>query len=169
MKTELTRLFQAAQARWQQLGRRDQLALLAAASICGLALVWWVLLLPATQTLRHSAAQYQRLDAQLQQMQRLQAQAQALKNRPPVRPDDAMNALESSVRQRFGNRAQLIASGGKVTLTLKAVQADTLAQWMTQARVNSHARILEARLTRNPPALAQLTWDGTIVLDLPGQ
>jgi general secretion pathway protein M len=169
MKSEILRIGHLLRSRWQLLGDREQLALLTAATLLVMALLWWVLLAPALHTLRTADSDAQRLDAQLIQMQQLQAQVRELKDRPPLRPEMAMEALQSSVRQRFGSQAQLQSSGHQITLTLKAAQAEALALWLTQARVNAHAHIVEAHLHRNPLALAQASWDGTLVLDLPAR
>lgn len=167
MNPDYTRLFKSAQDRWHQLERREQLALSLAAAVCALAVLWWGLLSPALHTLRFSATEHQRLDAQLRHMQQLQAQAHALRAQPPVKSEDARSALESSVQQRFGKRAQLSVVQGQLSLTLKSVDADALAQWLTQVRVNAHARIVEAHLTRSADSAAQASWNGTLQLALP--
>jgi general secretion pathway protein M len=168
MKSRLMRLWQPMQSRWQQMGRREQLALKTAATLAGLALVWWVLLAPALHTLRSSEIESLQLDTQLIRMQELQAQVRELKDRPPMSAEAARRALESSVSQRFGQRAQLSPNGNQFTLTLKSVSAEALAQWLTQARINAHSHIVEARLIRTPTGLSQDSWDGTLLVDLPG-
>jgi general secretion pathway protein M len=50
-----------------------------------------------------------------------------------------------------------------VTVTLAGTQADALAQWLTQARLNARALPREAQLSRNPAGL----WEGTLQLTLP--
>jgi general secretion pathway protein M len=55
--------------------------------------------------------------------------------------------------------------GDRVTVALKAMSADNLAQWLAQVRLNARALPGEARLTRN----AAGTWDGTLVLTLPAR
>ena len=63
--------------------------------------------------------------------------------------------------------ANIEAKGEKSgTFTLRTAAApDTLAQWLTQARVNARALPAEARLTRN----AAGQWDGTLVMSLPAR
>jgi general secretion pathway protein M len=120
--------------------------------------------------MRQSETQHRILDQQLQRMQALAAEAQALKTRPPVPHGEALRALESSVRQSLGPGAQLNIAGERATVTLKNVPAATLAQWLAQARVNARVLPGEARLVRGTtPAGGGATWDGTLVLNLPAR
>ena len=160
------------QARWRTLAAREKTLILSAAGVVGLALVWWVLVAPPLATLRQADALQRGLDVQAQ---------------PKLGRDDALRALEASVRQRLGAGAQLNVLGDRVTVTLKNTPADALAQWLVQARVNARAVPSEARLVRSAsPALlpaapaapgpslalvsgsrAPVSWDGTLVLSLP--
>jgi len=151
------------QARWQGLAPREKLLSAGAAALVLLALVWWVAIGPALAVLRTSDAQHRTLDAQLQRMRGLQAQAQALQSQPRQSHDESMRLLEVAVRERLGTTARMAVAGDRVTLTLAATPADALAQWLTQARVNARALPTEARLNRNPAG----AWDGTMVLSLP--
>jgi general secretion pathway protein M len=120
-------------------------------------------------------------------MTSLQTQAKALQSQPRASRDDAMRALETSVRQSFGPNAQMqpAAAGEGVTIAMRATPADTLAQWLAQARSNARAVPREAHLTRTaqgapaaaPPAAAAaggaepsvVRWDGTLVMGLPAR
>jgi general secretion pathway protein M len=158
---------QTLQIRWNALNARDKLGLYLIAAVLGLALLWGVLLAPAVRTLRFADAEHRRLDAQLQQMRRLQAQAQALQAQPRIRRDEAVRALEQSVKQWLGANAQLSVNGERATLTVKGVSPESLVQWFAQARINAHAALKEARLMRNSPPNAPAAWDGTLLLALP--
>ncbi|KQP48596.1 type II secretion system protein GspM [Pseudorhodoferax sp. Leaf274] len=161
---------QQLRTRWALLAPRERGALALAGTIALLALAWWVLLGPALATLRQADAQHRDLDAQLQAMRGLQSDAMALQNQPRLPYDDALRALETSVRQRLGSTAQLSVAGERATLTLKGAEADALARWLTQARVNARALPAEARLTRAAgPATAPARWDGALVLTLPAR
>lgn len=160
------RQLQALRLRWNTLSAREKLGVSLAAFALGLAVLWWVLLAPALKTLRSADTEHRRLDTQLQHMQRLQAQAQVLKTQPRTNRDDAVRALEQSVKQQLGGGAQLNLGGNQATLTLKGVAASALAQWLVQARVNAHATLTEARLQRSALA-TPAAWDGTLVLGLP--
>jgi general secretion pathway protein M len=150
-------------ARWEGLAPREKALVAGAAALVALALLWWVLVGPALAMLRSADVQHRTLDAQLQRMRGMQAQAQALQSQPKQNYDESMRLLETSVRQRLGTTARMVIAGDRVTLTLAATPADALAQWLTQARVNARALPSEARLTRN----AAGAWDGTLVLTLP--
>ncbi|KWT97353.1 MULTISPECIES: type II secretion system protein GspM [unclassified Variovorax] len=174
------------QAWWPELEPREQRLIGAAAALVLLALLWWVALAPALRTLSAAPAEHARLDAQLQQMTTLQTQAKALQAQPRASRDDAVRALESSVRQSLGPNAQLqpAASGDGITVAVRTVPADTLAQWLAQARSNARAVPREAHLARGAqsgPAAAgaapaagarnnerpAVRWDGTLVMGLP--
>jgi len=153
-------------ARWPAMGSRERALVLTAGGVVGLALVWWVGVAPALIVMRQTEGQQRRLDTQLEHMQRLAAEAQAMQSRPAIKYDDALRALESSIKQGLGSGAQLNVAGERATLTLKNVPAGALAQWLTLARVNARALPVEARLVRGAsPGVA--TWDGALVLNLP--
>jgi general secretion pathway protein M len=151
--------------RWEALAARERALVAGAAGLVGLAVLWWAAVAPAWNTLRTADAQHQTLDAQLQKMRELQAQAQALQSQPQVRHDDALRALEASVRP-LGATAQLGVVGDRATVTLRGASAESLAQWLVQARVNARAVPVEARITRRV-SIGPATWDGTVVLNLP--
>ena len=166
---------------WQALAPREQTLVLAAGGLIALALLWWLAVAPALATLRTAPARHAQLDAQLQHMHRLRAEAQQLQAAPATGRGDAAGALRTALAQRLGNTAQLNMVGDRATITLKGAPADALGQWLAQARSNARAAPVEARLTRStsaptagaPPALLgnappeMPRWDGTLVLALP--
>lgn len=193
---------EALQARWQawwpELAPREQRMVIVAGALVVLALVWWVALAPALRTLATAPAAHAELDAQLQQMAALQIQAKALQAQPRANREDALRALETSVRQGLGPNAQIQVAGAGagegVLVTLRATPADGLAQWLAQARGNARAVPREAHLIRtqgsapvpNRPAGAfpsgpgaanaaaaaadtRVRWDGTLVMNLPAR
>lgn len=172
------------QAWWPELAPGEQRLIGAAAALVVLALLWWIALAPALRTLAAAPVEHAQLDAQLQQMQALQNQARALQSQPRASRDDALRALESSVRQRLGPEAQLQAAGGgdAVGLSVRGAPAAALGDWLAQARGNARAVPREVHLTRSPataaparagsPAVAAdasptVRWDGTLVMSLP--
>lgn len=163
-----------AQARWKALAPREQNLVLAAGALVALALLWWVAMAPALATLRTAPARHAALDAQLQRMQTLQAEAQQLQSAPRSNPSDSVGALRTALTQRLGPSGQLNVVGDRVTVVLKGAPADGLAQWLAQARSNAHASPVEARLVRSAavaaagsPPSGPPRWDGTVVLALP--
>jgi general secretion pathway protein M len=165
------------QARWDALAGRERLLLSLAAAVVLASALWWLALAPALATLRAADAQHRALDAQLQQMQSLQAQAVALQSQPKLGGDDAQRTLEALLKQKLGASAQMSVIGDRASITLKGANADALAQWLTQARINARAVPSEVRLVRNAAPLAgaagasagNAVWDGTLVLNLPAR
>ena len=162
MNSPLMSRVQVASRTWAELGLRERRMVLLAGSVVLVALLWVLGIAPALKTLRAAPAQHAMLDAQLQSMRKLAAQANALQNRPAVTRADAVRTLQSSLQQRLGASAQLNVAGDRVTVVLKGAAPDMLAQWLAQARVTARAVATQSRLTRGAAG-----WDGTVVLDLP--
>lgn len=157
-------LLKQGQLRWRGMPAREQRLALLALAVVSLALLWWLALAPALAVLRAAPAQHGVLDGQLQQMLRLQAQTQALQAQPVLSADAKRLALEVALKL-LGPGAQMTVQVDRVTVTLKAVGASALAQWLAAARQNAHVAPIEARLVRNPAG----GWDGTLVLTLGGR
>ena len=173
------------QARWKALAPRERNLVLAAVAVVALALLWWLALAPALATLRAAPARHAELDAQVQRMQALQAEAQQLQSAPRSSPADSVGTLRAALTQRLGTTGQLNVVGDRVTVVLKGAPADGLAPWLAQARSNAHASPVEARLVRSTAAASPAAagaagaaspgaaptgaprWDGTLVLALP--
>jgi len=156
----------ALQARWMQLAPRERKLLSLALTVILAALLWLVMLAPSLRTLRTAPAQAQALDAQLQHMRSLQAQAKALQQQAPLSYDEALRALNQATKQTLGTSAQISVNAERATVTLQAASADALAQWLTQSRLNARATPLEARLNRIATP-AGVTWSGVLVMGLP--
>ncbi len=154
-------LWMQLQNRWRSVSPREQRWVLLAGGLTGLALLWWLALAPALAVLRAAPAQHLALDAQLQHMQRLQAQAKVLQAQPVLSADEARQALEAAAVP-LASGVQMTTQGDRVTVTLKAVSASDLAQWLATVRQNAHTAPVEAHLVRNPAG----SWDGTLVLNL---
>jgi general secretion pathway protein M len=149
--------------RWEALAPREKTWIGGAAIAVVLALVWLALVGPALATLRSAPQQHRVLDAQLQRVRGLQLQAQSLQSQPKLNHDEAVRQLESSVKDRLGGSARVVAAGDRATVTLSSASPLALAQWLTQARVDARALPNEAHLHRNAGGL----WEGTLVLTLP--
>ena len=167
------------QRRWNSLLPREKTLAQVTAAVIGVALLWWLAVAPALQTLRTANTRHQALDTQLQQMKRLQAQAQQLQTQPKIGADESLRALEAAVKQRLGTGGQLNVAGDRATVTLKAVPAEAIAPWLAQVRTNARALPVEARLVRSTAPVAtkpgeaalppSARWDGTVVLTLPAR
>lgn len=148
--------------RWHSLAPREKTGLRLTGAVVAAALLWLVLLAPALNTLKKAAAQQHELQQQLQKMQRLQAQALALQNRPRVSRDNQLRALELSLKP-LGDGAQLQVAGNQVIVTLQQVPAAVLAQWLHQVHTLARMQPSAARLSRNAQAA---TWQGTVTFSL---
>jgi general secretion pathway protein M len=177
------------QAWWPELEAREQRLIAIGTALVALVLLWWIALAPALRTLSSASAEHASLDAQLQQMTQLQTQAKALQAQPRANRNDALRALETSVRESFGPNAQLQSAGNGegVTVAMRGAPAESLAQWFAQARSNARAVPREAHLTRAAPSTtappppgrapaaqksadaARVRWDGTLVMNLPAR
>jgi general secretion pathway protein M len=136
-------------SRWALMSPRERYLSTLAASAVAILLVWAIALAPALKSLQKSQAQRLVLDGQLQQMLALQAEARQLAAQPKIGRDASLRALRESVAA-LGTGAQMQTSGERAIVTLQAVPAATVANWLGQARTDARAVPLEARLVRSP-------------------
>jgi general secretion pathway protein M len=155
----------ALKQRWAALARREKLMVGAATAVVAIAALWILAIGPALATLQHSDEQRRVLDAQLQRIMALRAQAQSLQSQPKQNYEEASRQLELSVRQGLGTSARLSIQGERATVTLTGTAPDALAQWLAQARANARAIPAEAHLLRNGNGM----WEGNVVLTLPAR
>jgi general secretion pathway protein M len=160
---------------WAGLGAREQRLAGIAGLIVGIALLWWVAIAPALSTLRTTGQQHAAIDSQLQSMRVLANQARDLRANRPLSYEESLRNLESSVKQTLGSGATLAVTDNRASVNLRAVNADALALWLNQARINARVVPSEMRLTRTATAGASTStstvssWDGTMVLTLPAR
>ena len=157
--------------RWNALAQREQNLVLLASSVVALALLWWVALAPALQSLRTAPARHAAADRELQTMLEMQAQAELLRQQPQSSSADSKALLEKSVTTELGSTAKLQWLGQRAQVTLSNTPAPALARWLSQARDNSHASVAEMKLDRQAAASqtdATVRWSGNLLLDLPG-
>jgi len=160
------RLNTTVSAAFARLAPRERRAVIAAAVVLGLGLVWWLAVAPALGTLTQAGARHARLDAQLGQMQRMAAAAEALRGQstavPPSR-DEVLRTLEVATNGLNGT-AQLSVLGDRATVTLRGTPPEALAQWLAQVRINARLLPLQTQLSREP---GEPGWSGTVVLSGP--
>jgi general secretion pathway protein M len=147
---------------WMGLSLRDRRAALLAAAVLGLFLVWTLAVQPAWRTLASAPAELDAVDAQLQGMQRLAAEATELRATPPVPLEQATAALQAATA-RLGDQAKLSMQGERAVLTLTGVGTSAFVGWLAEARAGARARPVEATLNRGPQG-----YNGTLVLSLGG-
>jgi general secretion pathway protein M len=147
---------------WRARTPRERLGIGLALAVLALLLVWLVLVQPAWRTTREAPAQLDQLDAQLQQMQRLATESQALRGAVAVTPAQAAAALKAAT-DRLGDKGRLSLQGDRASLTLNGVGAEALRGWLLEARSAARVRPLEAQLTRTAQG-----YSGTLVVALGG-
>jgi general secretion pathway protein M len=148
--------------RWKALAPRERRGLRIAFVLLAIFIVWLIAVQPAWRAVRVAPAQLDALDLQLQQMQRLAAEARELRAAPTVAPAQAAVALRTASEQ-LGDRARVALLGDRATLTLTGVPGDRLVAWLAEARTAARARPIDAQLTRGPQG-----YSGTIVVTLGG-
>lgn len=150
----------ALRQRWAALAERERLLLSLGAVVIGLALVWAVGIQPALRILRAAPAAHAALDQQAQAMQRLAAEATALRAAPPLAPGLAAQALQGATA-RLGANGRLTMQGDRAVLMLSGVHGDALAAWLAEARRGARARPVEAKLS-----YGERGYTGTLVVVL---
>ena len=149
-------------ARWVAMAPRERRLVAATAGVVGVALVWLLLVSPAARTVRETPAKLDKLDTQLQLMQRLAAEGRELKNTAPISPTQSALALKAAT-ERLGERAKLSVQSDRAVLTLTGVSGEQLRGWMAEARSAARARPVEAQLNRGPQG-----YNGTLIVALGG-
>jgi general secretion pathway protein M len=147
---------------WLGLSQRDRRAALLAATVLGLFIVWSAAVQPAWRTLSRAPAELDAVDAQLQAMQRLAAEATELRAMPAVPLQQATAALQAAT-VRLGDQGKLSMQGDRAVLTLTGIGTSALRLWLAEARAGARARPVEATLNRGPQG-----YNGTLVLSLGG-
>lgn len=148
-------------ARWAGLQPRERLLLAAAVSVVLAALVWVALVAPALRVAREAPLQIDKLDAELQRMQRLAGEIPQLRSATPVSQAQAGAALKAAT-DRLGDKGKLMLLGDRATLTLSGASPAAFQAWLTEARSGARARPLEVQLNRGTVGLS-----GTVTVGLP--
>jgi general secretion pathway protein M len=148
---------------WRALAPRERRLLAVGGAVLGLYLLWALAIAPAWRTLQRAPVELDALDAQLQTMQRLAAEAQQLRAAPPVNAEMAAAALKAAT-ERLGDKGKLVLQGGeRAVLTLGGVSTGELRAWLAEARSGARARPVEANLQRGAAG-----YSGSIVVAIGG-
>lgn len=158
----LSKALAPASAWWRALSQRDRNLAAVGGTVLLLLLLWLLVLQPAIRTLNQAPAELDRLELQLQGMQRLAAEAAELRATPPVNPEQAQAALQAATG-RLGDKAKLSLQGDRAVLTLNGAGTEALRSWLAEARSGARARPLEANLLR-----AGSGYSGTLVVAIGG-
>lgn len=149
-------------ARWARLAPRERLLVSLAAAVVVLGGAWALLVQPAVRSLRELPPRIEAVDAELQQMQRLAAEARELRGLPTVRREQAGAALQAA-SERLGANAKLVLQGDRALLNVNGVPGAALVGWLGEARSAARARPDEVRLSFGPNG-----YSGSVTLTLPG-
>jgi general secretion pathway protein M len=148
--------------RWQALAPRERRIAGWLAWAVGLALLWFVAVMPAWRSVSTAPTRLDQLDSQLQQMQRLASEATTLRALPPVGGLQAQAALKTAT-DALGGAARLQLGGDRATVTFTNASGTQVRDWLAEARSTARTRPVEANLTRGPQG-----YSGTIIVQMPG-
>lgn len=143
---------------WQAMGLRERRALSLVGSLVLTFLIWAVAIQPALQTLAKAPAELDRLEVQLQEMNRMMGESRDLRGIAPVSVTQAMASLRSAT-DRLGQQGRVTFQGDRVTLTLTNASPEALKEWLLEVRTAARARPIEAQINRSNTA-----YSGTILL-----
>jgi general secretion pathway protein M len=144
-----------ARAAWRSMAPRERVALAVGIGVLVLFLGWLVFVGPAWRTLRSAPVELDRLESQLQQMQRLATDARNLRGAAPIATTQAVESLRIATA-RLGDRGSITFQGDRATLTLNGVSGEALRDWLGEARSGARARPVDVQLTRHPQGYAGL-------------
>lgn len=164
----MTGVLEPLRMRWVRLPGREKNGIRLAALLVLSFALWQLSIKPALATLRTADAQARALGVQMQAMQAMQLQAQAVQRQPALGFDEAVRALGAATKQTLGASAQLVVAGDRASITVRDASPDALAEWLAQARLNARSALIEARLVRGlgPSGIA---WNGVLVMGLPAR
>lgn len=144
--------------KWKGMASRERLAAGVGIAVLTIFVLWMLFVAPALRTLREAPAKLDKLEAQLQQMQRLAAEANTLRGVRDVSVAEAVEPLKMAT-ERLGGGATINIQGDRATLTVTGASGNALRDWLDQARTAAHARPVEVTLNRNPQGYV-----GTVVV-----
>ncbi len=144
-----------------QLSPREQSGIRWALAVLAAAVLWWIAIAPAWQVLQNGQAQASALAQQHAEMLALQAQAQQLQSSTRLGTEAAVQAL-NSVCAQMGDKVKCSRQAQRMTVDVKGISPQALAQAWTQGRSQAQAVVLESHLQRQGQG-----WDGQWIWTLP--
>ena len=158
---------------WQQRTSRERQLMLVAAWTLTASVLWSLAVAPALRTWQEAPTRQAALDATSNQMQQLQAQAQAFKKPSAVNRTEALRWLEENIPKQLGAQTRWQLQGERLSVQLSGTSPEQLAYWLGQARERAQALPVQAQLqqaspTNKPDASEQaVRWNGSLLLSLP--
>jgi general secretion pathway protein M len=185
--SSLTALRAALSQAWQQRTPRERQLMQVAAWVLVTAALWSWAIAPAVRTWHEAPTRQAALDATSNQMQQLQAQAQAFKKPQAVTRAEALRWLEDNIPTQLGTETRWQLQGERLSVQLSGSTPEQLASWLKQARERAQALPVQAQLQQASPESAGPTpttkmpspaskpeangqsvrWNGSLLLSLP--
>jgi len=166
-------------ALFEKLSPTEQLGLKGLAALVLVGLCWLLIVNPVQQIWFNPKDESARLGLEIQELQRIQSQVQALRAQTRMSPDEAKKALEK-VTKNILPQAQWTPSQDAVQITFSAVSASNLARWLLAVRENAQCTVLQADLRPGSPQTPNASrpmgssstkdpvlWQGQLMVGLP--
>jgi general secretion pathway protein M len=147
--------------KFAQLSPREQTGIRWALVVLGSAVLWFVAIAPALQVWQKSQSQLSVLAQQHADMLALQAQAKQWQSRSALSTEASVQMLQS-LCANLGEKVKCSRQALRMTVDVKGVNPQALAQAWAQARSQAQAVLLEAHLQRQGDE-----WDGQWIWALP--
>ena len=127
-----------------------------------LMVLWQFTWMPAWRTWVNSEQKHAQLEQQISDMQRMQQALKQLQAQAPITLQASVQSLQT-LASTLGKQTQVLQQAGQVQIQFKAVDAQQLAEFLSQAHQQSRARVLQASWQST-----QGLWSGQIQFALPG-
>jgi general secretion pathway protein M len=147
--------------KFAQLSPREQTGIRWALVVLGSAVLWFVAIAPALQVWQKSQSQLSVLAQQHADMLALQAQAKQWQSRSALSTEASVQMLQS-LCANLGEKVKCSRQALRMTVDVKGVSPQALAQAWAQARSQAQAVLLETHLQRQGDA-----WNGQWIWTLP--
>jgi general secretion pathway protein M len=147
--------------KFSQLSPREQTGIRWALAMLSGAVLWFVAIAPALQVWQNSQKQLSVLAQQHADMMALQTQAKQWQSRSSLGTEASASMLQS-LCANLGEKVKCSRQAQRMTVDVKGISPQALAQAWTQARSQAQAVLLETHLQRQGEA-----WDGQWVWSLP--
>lgn len=135
---------------WIGLSRRERIAVLSAAALVVLALVYLAGIEPAWRARTRLTAELPRLRAEAAELDQLGAEAAKLKLRTRTleSPEQTRAALTRLLAEKSISAAQVRDEGERIIVSAKRIEAAAWLTWLKDAASELPLRIATARMTR---------------------
>jgi type II secretory pathway component PulM len=127
-----------------------------------LMVLWQFTWMPAWRTWVNSEQKHAQLEQQISEMRHMQQQLRQLQSQAPITAQASAQSLQT-LASTLGKQTQVQQQAGQVQIQFKAVDAQQLAEFLSQAHQQSRARVLQASWQST-----QGLWSGQIQFALPG-